>query len=114
MIQKSWRVVLGSEAEKDFIRILAYTRDTFGSRQEVVYETIILDALAELDTGPAVFGSVARDDLRPGIRSLHVSRHRRPGRHVIIYRTRHENVIDVIRILHDAMDFERHIPPETT
>ena len=112
MTEKSWRVVLGSEAEKDFVRILAYTRDIFGPRQEAIYETTILDALAELDSGPEVLGSVARDDLRPGIRSLHVTRHRRRGRHVIIYRTRHENVIDVIRILHDAMDFARHVPSD--
>jgi toxin ParE1/3/4 len=108
----SWRVVLGSEAEKDFVRILAFTRDTFGLRQETIYETAILAAIAELDSGPDVRGSVSRDDLRPGIRSLHVARQGRRGRHVIMYRARRENVIDVIRILHDAMDFARHLPPE--
>jgi len=28
-----WRVRLGAEAEKDFVRILKYTADTFGERQ---------------------------------------------------------------------------------
>ncbi len=112
MTEKSWRVVLGSEAEKDFVRILGDTRDIFGPRQEVIYETTILAALADLDSGPEILGSVARDDLRPGIRSLHVARHGRRGRHVIMYRARHENVIDVVRILHDAMDFARHVPPD--
>lgn len=33
----------------------------------------------------------------------------------MLFRTgRHENqdVIDVLRILHDSMDFQRHLPPE--
>jgi toxin ParE1/3/4 len=29
-----------------------------------------------------------------------------------MYRARHGNLIDVVRILHDAMDFARHIPPD--
>jgi toxin ParE1/3/4 len=109
---KSWRVVLGSEAENDFVRILTYTRDIFGPRQEAIYETTILAAIAELDSGPEVLGSLARDNLRLGIRSMHVARHGRRGRHVIMYRARHESVIDVIRILHDAMDFARHVPAD--
>jgi len=109
--EKTWRVVLGSEAEKDFVRILAFTRDTFGSRQEAIYETTILAAIAELDAGPDVLGSLARDDLRPGVRSIHVARQGRRGRHFIIYRAGQGNVIDVIRILHDAMDLARHVPP---
>ena len=51
MTAKSWRVVLGSEAEKDFVRILGDTRDIFGPRQEVIYETTILTAIADLVSG---------------------------------------------------------------
>jgi toxin ParE1/3/4 len=109
---KSWRVVLGSEAEKDFVRILGYTSDIFGPRQAAIYETTILAALADLDSGPEVLGSVARDDLRPGIRSLHVARHGRRGRHVIMYRVTNPELIQVVRILHDAMDLARHLPPD--
>jgi len=110
--EKSWRVVLGSEAEKDFVRILGDTGDIFGPRQAAIYETTILAALADLDSGPEILGTVVRDDLGPGMRSLHVARHGRRGRHVIMYRARHGNLIDVVRILHDAMDFARHIPPD--
>jgi len=112
MTERTWRIVLGSEAEKDFVRILTFTRDTFGPRQEAIYETTILAAIAELDSGPDVLGSLVRDDLRPGIRSMHVARHGRRGRHVIMYRARQEKVSDVIRILHDAMDFARHVLPD--
>ena len=108
-----WQIILSSEAEKDFSRILTYTRDTFGPRQAEIYETTLLDAIALLDAGPEILGSIARDELRPGIRSLHVARHGRRGRHFIVYRARDEHRIEVVRILHDAMDLARHIPPET-
>ena len=111
MTERTWRIVLSSEAEQDFVRILAYTRDAFGPGQEAIYETTILAAIGELDSGPNVLGSLARDDLRPGVRSVHVARHGRRGRHVLMYRARQEKVIDVIRILHDAMDFARHVSP---
>jgi toxin ParE1/3/4 len=110
---KVWQVILSAEAEKDFSRILMYTRDTFGPHQAEIYETTLLNAIALLDGGPDILGSIARDELRPGIRSLHVARGSRRGRHVIMYRTTANQTIDVVRILHDAMDLARHIPPES-
>ena len=114
MTEPRWRVRLTDEAEQDFLRIVKDTADTFGERQSIVYQALLADGLAALEAGPDVPGSRARDDLRPHLRSLHVARRGRPGRHVIIYRAAGGNVIDVVRILHDAMDFARHIPPEST
>jgi len=34
-------------------------------------------------------------------------------RHFLVYRRRGEEVIDVVRVLHDARDLERHLPDET-
>jgi toxin ParE1/3/4 len=107
-----WRIHLGAEAEKDFIRILKYTKDTFGQRQVEVYRATLLEALAALDAGPDVPGSVAREEIRPNLRTLHVARHGRRGRHFIMYRADRDHVIQVVRILHDAMDLARHLPPE--
>ncbi len=114
MTQTHWRIRLGAEAEKDFGRILKYTKDTFGQRQFDVYRVTLLEALAALHTGPDVLGSVARDEILPNVRTLHVARKGHRGRHFIIYRASPGNVIDVIRILHDQMDLARHIPPELT
>jgi hypothetical protein len=36
-----WRIRLGTEAEKDFARILKYTKDTFGERQFDVYKATL-------------------------------------------------------------------------
>lgn len=42
--------------------------------------------------------------------SLHVARRNRRGRHFILFRATEAGQIQVVRILHDAMDLARHIP----
>jgi toxin ParE1/3/4 len=108
-----WRIRLGVEAEKDFERILAYTRDTYGEQQAKTYQMTLIDAIAAFADGPDVRGSIARDEILPNLRTLHVARNGRRGRHVVLYRAGAGRAIDVIRILHDAMDFARHIPRES-
>jgi toxin ParE1/3/4 len=111
-----WQVRLGAAAETDFAGILRYTRDTFGAKQADVYKETLTDALAALHGGPNLQGSVARDEIRQGLRTLHVARRGRRGRHFVMYRvvsdSAGEDVIEVVRILHDGMDLARHIPPE--
>jgi len=107
-----WKVRLGSEAEKDFLRILKYTAESFGARQAGLYKVTLIEALAALESGPDVPGSMARNNILPDLRSLHVARQGRRGRHFILYRARAGQVIEVVRILHDAMDLARHIPPD--
>lgn len=112
MTQPLWQIRLGAEAEKDFARILTYTKATFGHQQAETYKATLLEALAALGEGPNTLGSVARDEILPNLRTLHVARRGRHGRHFIMYRAGQGNVIDVIRILHDAIDLPRHVPPE--
>jgi toxin ParE1/3/4 len=99
-----WRVRLGAEAEKDFVRILKYTADAFGERQAAIYQTTLIDALTALHSGPDVSASASRDEILPGLPSLHVARQGRRGRHFIMYRALGGEAIEVVRILHDAMD----------
>ena len=112
MSKAHWKVRLGSEAEKDFRRILKHTADTFGARQAAIYKATLIDAVAALESGPDVPGSAARDEILPRLRSLHVARQGRRGRHFVMYRATSGQVIEVLRILHDAMDLARHIPPD--
>jgi toxin ParE1/3/4 len=107
-----WRILLSDEAEKDFLRILKYTADTFGEQQFAIYRSILLEALRSLEVGPDLPGSIARDEVRANLRSLHVSRRGRRGRHFILYRADGGTMIEIVRILHDSMDFGRHLPPE--
>jgi toxin ParE1/3/4 len=112
LTETRWRIRLGDEAEKDFARILKYTKDTFGDGQLDVYRVTLIEALAALEAGADILGSVARDEILPNLRTLHVARKGRRGRHFILYRASQGDVIDVIRILHDQMDLARHIPPQ--
>jgi toxin ParE1/3/4 len=107
-----WPVRLSAAADHDFQSILQWTRQTFGVAQARAYQEVLIVALAELASGPDVPGSIGRDEIRPGLRSLHVARGRRRGRHFVLYRTAQPKVIEVVRILHDAMDLARHIPAE--
>ncbi len=110
MTQASWKIRLGEEAERDFAQTLKYTHDTFGAQQVAVYRATLIDALAELASGPDALGSVARDEIFPNLRTLHVARQGRRGLHFIMYRALSDSVIEVIRILHDRMDLARHVP----
>jgi toxin ParE1/3/4 len=106
-----WRIRLGDEAERDFVRILRSTKEKFGERQVGVYRVTLLEALAALSEGPDLLGSAPRAEILPDLRTLHVAHKGRRGRHFIKCRAAPGHVIEVVRILHDAMDLARHVPP---
>ena len=76
---------------------------------DVTLEGMGTTLVAALEAGPEIAGSAARDEIPPGLRSLHVGRLGRRGRHFILYRPAVGEVVEVLRILHDAMDLARHI-----
>lgn len=100
---------LTQSAEADIAAILAWTREHFGTRQADIYARTLAMTLADLTQGPDVPGAKTRDDLAPGIRLLPVARRGRRGRHLVVFRIGGKHRIDVLRILHDSMDIERHV-----
>jgi toxin ParE1/3/4 len=103
---------LASAAQADYTQVLRWTAGQFGARQAQTYGRTLTLAIEALDQGPEVLGAMLRDDIAPGLRSLHVARAGRKGRHVIIFRARTEDdipIIEVLRVLHDAMDLPRHV-----
>jgi toxin ParE1/3/4 len=111
MAKRKWRVRLGAFAEIDFANILKWTAENFGPRQARVYRGTIIQAIGELADGPDVAGSSARNEILQGLRTLHVARHGRRGRHLLMYRVIEDRTIEIGRILHDRMDLSRHLPP---
>jgi toxin ParE1/3/4 len=105
-----WRVRLSEPAEQDFVAILSWTIDNFGRRQARVYRRTLIAALTALHDGPDVPGSADRHEIQPGVRSLHVARNGRRGRHIVLYRASGVTTIEVIRILPDAMDLPGTYP----
>jgi toxin ParE1/3/4 len=110
MSDRKWQIRLGAAAEMDFADILQWTTEDFGARQTRIYRDTLVRAIAELAGGPEPAGSSLRDQILPGLRTLHVARHGRRGRHLILYRAREGQQIEIGRILHDRMDIKRHGP----
>lgn len=107
-MKRVWVVRLGYQAEQDYVEILQWTTKTYGESQASTYAETMALAIAALADGPDVQGARARDDIQPGIRTLHVARLGRAGRHFVVFRVS-ESTIDVLRLLHDRMDLPRHL-----
>jgi toxin ParE1/3/4 len=108
MAREGWRVRLGAATERDFANILRWTRRHFGIEQARHYRETITLAMQELAQDPEVRGSKRRDDIMPGLRMLHIARHGRRGRHLLLYRLVEPRIVEIGRILHDSMDIRRH------
>jgi len=111
---RRWTVHLAAAAEADFEEILRWTVDRFGDAQARTYAETVSAALNDLAAGPTVVGAEKRDDILKGIFTLHVARKGRKGRHFILFRVGRapdRDVIEVLRLLHDVMDLQRHLPP---
>lgn len=108
---RHWTVRLTESAEADFEQIVQWTIDQFGDRQAMAYAETISLALDALTAGPEVLGAKSRDEIIKGLFSLHVARDGRKGRHFVMFRIAQSgahNIIEVLRILHDSMDLQRH------
>lgn len=106
-----WKVRLAAQAELDFSEIITWTIENFGGRQAETYAETLTLAIEALHDGPEQLGAKARDDIGPDIRTLHVARQGRSGRHFVVFSEAKDQYIDVLRLLHDSMDLARHIPP---
>jgi toxin ParE1/3/4 len=110
---RGWTVRLTAAAEADFEEILRWTVDQFGEAQARIYAGTVSAALDELAAGPSAVGAKKRDDILKGIFTLHVARKGRKGRHLVMFRVGRapdHDVIEILRLLHDAMDLQRHLP----
>jgi toxin ParE1/3/4 len=107
-----WIVRVAETAEADFREIIRWTHERFGENQARAYGDTITEALSALSAGPSLAGVRARDDIAPGILLLHIARGGRKGRHFLMFRAaRHgsEDIVEVLRILHDSMALARHL-----
>ncbi|WP_310389463.1 type II toxin-antitoxin system RelE/ParE family toxin [Roseateles sp.] len=111
----SWTVRLSATAEADFRQILRWTADRFGAAQARIYADTISLALQDLSAGTTLIGVKARAEIGASIYTLHIARHGRKARHFVMFRASSGEggapAVDVLRLLHDGMDLERHWPP---
>ena len=112
--KRRWPVRLAAAAKADIEDILSWTAEHFGEQQARAYAETLAAALTGLSEGPDTPGARARSDIAKGLFTLHVARHGRKGRHFVMFRIGEDDpgqVIDVLRVLHDAMDLPQHLPP---
>lgn len=100
---KSYR--LSDFADEDLLSIFLYTIEKWGEDQVPVYLGLLDQAFAQLVANPFAIGSKSRDDLAIRCRVF------KAGHHVVFYRPE-EEFIAIARILHESMDFEKHVAEE--
>ena len=108
-----WTVRLTKTAESDYQSIIVWTLRNFGDLQARIYADTLPAALVALTAGPTTVGAKERNEIGKGVFTLHVARGGHKGRHFVLFRVRpdkHQGHIEVLRLLHDAMDLTRHIP----
>jgi toxin ParE1/3/4 len=111
-----WRVNVTRAADADIEEIHRWTEDRLGLAQADAYATAIASAVKALAAGPRVRGARRRGDFRSWLYTLHLSRFRRRARHFVLFRVSDPDGrrLDVLRILHDAMDLVRHLPSDAS
>jgi len=87
-------------AIEDIRSIRAYTLETWGERQEQIYLDQLWMRFGEILADPAPYRF--RHELFPDCQLA------TEGKHVILFRIR-KDVLQIVRVLHSAMDFKRHV-----
>jgi len=115
------QLVVTGPARRDIAAIVRWSVRHFGEQAALRYEALILQAMRDIADDPEWPGSAARPELMAkGVRTYHLSFSRmrvseprvRNPRHLLLYRCSPADVVVVVRVLHDARDLARHLPPE--
>lgn len=97
---------LSSHADRDLLSILKYTKKVWGPEQVFMYLGLLGRTRDMIVANPSLPGSKSRNDLARSCRSF------RCDKHIFFYRLRN-NTVEIARILHESMDFPRHVGEET-
>ncbi len=94
-------VVLSPKAKVDLSQLWDYTYGEWGTEQAEKYIREIWAAIEEQSSD--LTKSVDISDVRKGYRKV------RSGSHVFFFKATKGGNLDVVRILHQKMDFDRHL-----
>jgi toxin ParE1/3/4 len=113
------KIRLSVATQTDIQALLVRSALAFGDDARKRYERLIASAL-DLISEDTSRGSL-RNELRAGLRVFHLSLAKRQARrlgptvkhprHFVVYRQAAADIVEVVRVLHDAMDLEQHLPP---
>jgi toxin ParE1/3/4 len=95
------RYLLSTAAQADLEHIWDYTAQRWDVDQAEEYLRELQRAIERVAANPRL--GRACDEIRPGYLKLAA------GSHTLFYRITAEGVIDVVRVLHQRMDVDRHL-----
>ncbi|WKJ89077.1 type II toxin-antitoxin system RelE/ParE family toxin [Methylomonas montana] len=95
------RFLLTNAAKADLKSIGRYTQETWGIEQRNLYLTLLDRSFHDLVVNPLMGKDCG--DIRPGYRKLPV------GKHLVFYRQKEPDLIEIVRVLHERMDSESHL-----
>ncbi|MEA1675413.1 type II toxin-antitoxin system RelE/ParE family toxin [Nitrospirillum sp. BR 11163] len=111
------KVRIAAAAKADLKAIAAHSLQTFGDGAFHRYRALLFQAIQDLRADPYRLGSVDKPEL--SVRMYHLRHSRRRAsvegvpvltpRHLLVYEVMEPGVIDILRVLHDAMDAKRHV-----
>jgi toxin ParE1/3/4 len=107
---RAWTVRFVAVSERDYLEVIKRSAQDFGPLQATVYaETLELAIDALRERGPKAIGVKEREEIGPGIFTLHAARSKRKASHFLVFRVVEIRTIEILRLLHDRMDLARHI-----
>ncbi|MCC6898773.1 MAG: type II toxin-antitoxin system RelE/ParE family toxin [Polyangiaceae bacterium] len=102
------RVVRSPRAKQDIVEVLLFTKERWGNAQARAYRDLIRNALEAIAADPE--SGTQRFTVRPDIWGYHIKRPGQSARHILFYRVASSGTVEIVRMLHDSIDFERHLP----
>ena len=88
-------------ASEDLAKIWNYTFDTWSENQADHYFRMLLNSCQDISDG-RVYGK-QYDGIYPGLLG------KRAGKHIIFYQLISQDVVEIVRILHERMDLGKHL-----
>lgn len=115
------RYRLTHAAQEDIESILGWSHEQFGAEVRQRYEALIVAAIRDAADADVGGGGISRPELGEGVFVWHLARSRTHGTGARVRRPRHflvcrrdGDVLVVGRVLHEAMDLQRHIDSRRT
>ena len=101
-------------ARADLASILATSLERWGEDGRSRYAALLAAAMRKVAADPEGPTTRARTELAPGIRSFHLRQARRAHGvgapvHVLYYRATVDDSVEIVRVLHERMDPQRHV-----
>jgi toxin ParE1/3/4 len=100
------RLIRSPLAKQDIKEVLTYTKEHWGNAQARQYGQLVENAHTVIAHNPQC-GKPS--DLVPNIFSYPIRRPGKPARHLLFYRITPTGTVEILRLLHEAMDFDQHL-----